>query len=83
MRVIPEAGAFYVMDRGYINFERLFIFELQRLPDVLLTTAPANQGLLWNQRECREDPDLDAGNRTETADLSPFFEMPFFSSVRI
>jgi hypothetical protein len=24
----PEAGAFYVMDRGYIDFERLFIFTL-------------------------------------------------------
>ena len=22
---LPEAGAFYVMDRGYIDFERLFI----------------------------------------------------------
>jgi Domain of unknown function (DUF4372)/Transposase DDE domain len=26
--LLPEAGAFYVMDRGYIDFERLFIFEL-------------------------------------------------------
>src|SRR5437588_1196442 len=26
--IMPEAGAFYVMDRGYIDFERLFIFEL-------------------------------------------------------
>ena len=25
---LPEAGAFYVMDRGYIDFERLFIFTL-------------------------------------------------------
>src|SRR4051812_38205484 len=24
----PEPGSFYVMDRGYIDFERLFIFEL-------------------------------------------------------
>src|SRR6195256_5000283 len=24
----PEAGAFYVMDRGYIDFERLFVFVL-------------------------------------------------------
>jgi hypothetical protein len=23
-----EAGAFYVMDRGYIDFERLFVFTL-------------------------------------------------------
>src|SRR6266513_121121 len=26
--ILPEAGAFYVMDRGYVDFERLFIFEL-------------------------------------------------------
>ena len=25
---LPEAGTFYVMDRGYIDFERLFIFTL-------------------------------------------------------
>src|SRR5580700_9185607 len=24
----PEAGAFYVMDRGYVDFERLFVFTL-------------------------------------------------------
>ena len=24
----PEAGAFYVFDRGYIDFERLFVFTL-------------------------------------------------------
>ena len=26
--IVPEAGAFYVMDRGYIDFARLFIFTL-------------------------------------------------------
>jgi hypothetical protein len=26
--IIPEAGAFYAMDRGYIDFERLFLFTL-------------------------------------------------------
>ena len=26
--VIPEPGAFYVMDRGYIDFERLYVFTL-------------------------------------------------------
>ena len=24
----PEAGAFYVMDRGYVDFRRLFVFTL-------------------------------------------------------
>jgi hypothetical protein len=26
--ILPEAGAFYVMDRGYLDFERLFVFTL-------------------------------------------------------
>ncbi len=26
--IVPEAGAFYVMDRGYIDFERLYFFTL-------------------------------------------------------
>jgi hypothetical protein len=26
--IVPEAGAFYVMDRGYIDFERLYVFTL-------------------------------------------------------
>ena len=26
--IVPEAGAFYVMDRGYLDFERLYIFTL-------------------------------------------------------
>jgi hypothetical protein len=26
--IMPEAGAFYVMDRGYIDFHRLFVFTL-------------------------------------------------------
>ena len=26
--ITPEAGAFYVMDRGYIDFERLYVFTL-------------------------------------------------------
>jgi len=26
--ILPEAGAFYVVDRGYIDFERLYVFTL-------------------------------------------------------
>jgi hypothetical protein len=26
--ILPEAGAFYVMDRGYIDFQRLYVFPL-------------------------------------------------------
>jgi hypothetical protein len=28
-QILPEAGAFYVMDRGYIDFERLYRFTLE------------------------------------------------------
>jgi Domain of unknown function (DUF4372)/Transposase DDE domain len=27
-QIVPEPGAFYVMDRGYIDFERLYVFTL-------------------------------------------------------
>src|ERR1035441_3123753 len=27
-KILPEAGAFYVMDRGYVDFERLYVFTL-------------------------------------------------------
>src|SRR6267154_2544870 len=27
-QIVPEAGAFYVMDRAYIDFQRLFVFTL-------------------------------------------------------
>ena len=27
-QILPEAGAFYVMDRGYIDFKRLYVFTL-------------------------------------------------------
>src|ERR1017187_5139024 len=26
--ILPEAGAFYVMDRGYVDFKRLYVFTL-------------------------------------------------------
>src|SRR5664279_2840438 len=26
--ILPEAGAFYVMDREYVDFERLYVFTL-------------------------------------------------------
>jgi hypothetical protein len=29
--IAPEAGAFYVMDRGYVDLERLYVFTLSRL----------------------------------------------------
>ena len=35
--IVPEAGAFYVMDRGYIFFERLYVFTLSAASFVVRT----------------------------------------------
>src|SRR5205809_5302462 len=37
--IAPEAGAFYVMDRGYVDFERLYIFTLSAAFFVVRTKA--------------------------------------------
>jgi transposase len=37
--IMPEAGAFYVMDRGYIDFERLFALTLNSVFFVVRTKA--------------------------------------------
>jgi len=36
-QILPEPGAFYVMDRGYIDFERLYVFTLSAAFFVLRT----------------------------------------------
>jgi hypothetical protein len=38
-QIVPEAGAFYVMDRGYIDFERLFVLTLSSAFFVLRTKS--------------------------------------------
>jgi Domain of unknown function (DUF4372)/Transposase DDE domain len=38
--LIPEAGAFYIMDRGYLDFERLYI--LHRAGSFFVTRAKSN-----------------------------------------
>jgi hypothetical protein len=40
-QIVPEAGAFYVMDRGYIDFERLFVLTLSAAFFVVRTTSNA------------------------------------------
>ena len=47
--ILPEAGAFYVMDRGYIDFERLFIFEMSSAFFVVRT----KENLLLQRRYSR------------------------------
>jgi hypothetical protein len=37
--IMPEAGAFYVLDRGYLDFERLFVFTLSAAFFVVRTKA--------------------------------------------
>src|SRR5215467_4589888 len=37
--ILPEAGAFYVMDRGYVDFARLYIFTLSAAFFVVRTTS--------------------------------------------
>src|SRR5450755_1630252 len=37
--IMPEAGAFYVMDRAYIDFQRLFVFTLSSAFFVVRTTS--------------------------------------------
>lgn len=42
--ILPEAGAFYVMDRGYVDFERLYVFTLSgflRCSHEIQRSAPA------------------------------------------
>src|SRR2546425_5339820 len=47
--ILPEAGAFYVMDRGYVDFERLFIFEMSSAFFVVRT----KQNVLLQRRYSR------------------------------
>jgi hypothetical protein len=37
--IMPEAGAFYVMDRGYVDFKRLYVFTLSAAFFVVRTKA--------------------------------------------
>ena len=47
--IMPEAGAFYVMDRGYIDFERLYRFTLSSAFFVVRTKS----NVLLQRRYCR------------------------------
>jgi IS4 transposase len=48
--IIPEPGAFYVMDRGYIDFERLYVFTLCAAFFVVRT----KKNVLLRRRSSRE-----------------------------
>jgi hypothetical protein len=66
--LVPEAGAFYVMDRGYIDFDRLFVFTLCSAFFVVRTKSNV---LL--QRRCSHPVDKTTGVRSDqTVILSSF-----------
>jgi Domain of unknown function (DUF4372)/Transposase DDE domain len=58
--ILPEAGAFYVMDRGYIDFERLYVFTLSSAFFVVRTKE--NVAL---QRRYSRPVDKSAGLRSD------------------
>jgi len=58
--ILPEAGAFYVMDRGYIDFERLYRFTLESAFFVVRTKSNV---LL--QRRYSHPVDTDSGVRSD------------------
>ena len=66
--LVPEAGAFYVMDRGYIDFDRLYVFTLSSAFFVVRTKSNV---LL--QRRCSRPVDKTTGVRSDqTVVLSSF-----------
>jgi hypothetical protein len=68
-QIMPEAGAFYVMDRGYIDFERLFIFTLSSAFFVVRTKANV---LL--QRRYSHPVDKSTGARSDQTVILTSFE---------
>ena len=58
--ILPEAGAFYVMDRGYVDFERLYIFTLSAAFFVVRTKSN-----ILLQRRYSHLVDKDTGVRSD------------------
>lgn len=58
--IVPEAGAFYVMDRAYIDFERLYVFTLSAAFFVVRT----KENVLL-QRRYSHPVDKDTGVRSD------------------
>jgi Domain of unknown function (DUF4372)/Transposase DDE domain len=54
--IVPEAGSFYVMDRGYLDFQRLYVF--QRRGAFFVTRTKANVLL---RRRCSRAVDFSTG----------------------
>ena len=68
-QIVPEAGAFYVMDRGYIDFERLFVLTLSAAFFVIRTKSNV---LL--QRRYSHPVDKSTGVRSDQTVILSSFE---------
>jgi hypothetical protein len=58
--ILPEAGAFYVIDRGYLDFERLYVFTLSAAFFVVRTKSN-----VWLQRRYSHPVDKTTGVRSD------------------
>jgi len=58
--ILPEAGAFYVMDRGYVDFERLYVFTLSAAFFVVRTKSN-----VILQRRCSHPVERTTGVRSD------------------
>src|SRR5271165_5184448 len=67
--IMPEAGAFYVMDRGYIDFQRLFVFTLSAAFFVVRTKS----NVLLQRRYSRA-VDKNTGVRSDQTVILASFE---------
>src|ERR1035437_9931256 len=68
-QLVPEAGAFYVMDRGYVDFERLFLLTLSAAFFVVRTKSNV---LL--QRRYSHPVDRSSGVRSDQTVILSSFE---------
>jgi hypothetical protein len=67
--IMPEAGSFYVMDRGYIDFQRLFVFTLSSAFFVVRTKSN-----VLIQRRYSHPVDKSTGVRSDQTVLLTSFE---------
>jgi hypothetical protein len=67
--IVPEAGAFYVMDRGYIDFDRLYVFTLS-----LAFFVVRSKSNVLLQRRCSHPVDKATGVRSDHAVILSSFQ---------
>jgi hypothetical protein len=67
--IMPEAGSFYVMDRGYIDFQRLFVFTLSSAFFVIRTKSN-----VLIQRRYSHPVDKSTGVRSDQTVILTSFE---------